>query len=64
LLDHEVFADQLDVGRHRPAVVGCGRAARDMRWRAAALVFGAGQVEKPVGDVDALDRRVDDVAEA
>jgi hypothetical protein len=42
LLDHEVFPDQLDVGRDRPPVVGCGRAARDMRWRAGALVFGVG----------------------
>src|SRR5204863_5409433 len=44
--------------------IRCGREARgDVRWR-TALIFRLGQVEAPGGNVDLLDRRIDDGGEA
>jgi hypothetical protein len=39
-------------------------ASRDVIGRAAALVFRLRQVEKPIGNVDALNWHINDMAEA
>src|SRR5215469_6887363 len=59
VLHHEGAANYLYVDRHRTAVVGRCCSGGDMiRW-CATLILCVGQVQQPVGNVDALDRGVD-----
>src|SRR5215470_18076846 len=58
VLHHEAAADHLHVDRHRSALVGRCCSGGDMIRLCATLVLCVGQVQQPVGDVDALDRGV------
>jgi hypothetical protein len=53
-LDHQGFADHLDVDRHASIVIRRRCAGSNVIRRAAALVFRLRQVEKPISNVDAL----------
>jgi hypothetical protein len=64
VLDHQGFPDHLHVDRHAATVIRRRCAGRDVIRRAAALVFRFRQVEKPIGNVDALNWHINDMAEA
>ena len=64
VFDHQGFADHLDVDRHASIIIRRSCAGRYVIGRPAALIFRLRQVEKPIGNVDALNWHINGMAEA